>query len=126
MAENEALKSGDIVGQAGVEKVQYAAWRGWRQARRVNSVDARSTLDEDEPTEGKRLQLTIDYDAESDRGGVASAQFNGAAVVLDPNDGGTGFTSRRPTIRTPSHRASTAKRDDVEQRRPRPLQDRAT
>jgi penicillin-binding protein 2 len=99
VAENEALKSGDIVGQAGVEKVYNALLKGEDGAKRVvvNSVGREiRTLDEDEPTEGKRLQLTIDYDVQkSIEEAFASAQFNGAAVVLDPNNGAVlGFTSR--------------------------------
>src|SRR5215831_1298398 len=61
------LKSGDIVGQAGVEKVYNAYLMGEDGAKRVvvNSVGREiRTLEEDEPTEGKRLQLTIDYDVQ--------------------------------------------------------------
>jgi penicillin-binding protein 2 len=132
VAENEALKSGDIVGQAGVEKVYNALLKGEDGAKRVvvNSVGREiRTLDEDEPTEGKRLQLTIDYDVQkSIEEAFASAQFNGAAVVLDPNSGAVlGFTSR-PSY-DPNAFASgidretwtTLNSDDL-----RPLQDRAT
>ena len=132
VAENDALKSGDIVGQAGVEKVYNALLKGEDGAKRVvvNSVGREiRTLDEDEPTEGKRLQLTIDYDVQkSIEEAFASAQFNGAAVVLDPNSGAVlGFTSR-PSY-DPNAFASgidretwtTLNSDDL-----RPLQDRAT
>jgi len=132
VAENEALKSGDIVGQAGVEKVYNALLKGEDGAKRVvvNSVGREiRTLDEDEPTEGKRLQLTIDYDVQKAiEEAFASAQFNGAAVVLDPTSGAVlGFTSR-PSY-DPNAFASgidretwtTLNSDDL-----RPLQDRAT
>jgi penicillin-binding protein 2 len=132
VAENEALKSGDIVGQAGVEKVYNALLKGEDGAKRVvvNSVGREiRTLDEDEPTEGKRLQLTIDYDVQKAiEDAFASAEFNGAAVVLDPSNGAVlGFTSR-PSY-DPNAFASgidretwtTLNTDDL-----RPLQDRAT
>jgi penicillin-binding protein 2 len=93
------LKSGDIVGQAGVEKVYNTYLMGEDGAKRVvvNSVGREiRTLEEDEPTEGKRLQLTIDYDVQrAIEEGFDQLGFNGAAVVLDPHDGEVlGFTSR--------------------------------
>jgi penicillin-binding protein 2 len=63
----------------------------------VNSVGREiRTLDEEPFTEGKRLQLTIDYDVQKAiEDGFDSIGFNGAAVVLDPKDGAVlGFTSR--------------------------------
>jgi penicillin-binding protein 2 len=63
----------------------------------VNSVGREiRTLEEDEPTEGKRLQLTIDYDVQKAiEDGFDQLGFNGAAVVVDPNNGDVlGFTSR--------------------------------
>src|SRR5437763_193799 len=62
---DESMKSGDIVGQAGIEKVYNAMLMGEDGAKRVvvNSVGREiRTLDEDDPIEGKRLRLTIDYD----------------------------------------------------------------
>jgi penicillin-binding protein 2 len=99
VAENDALRSGDIVGQSGLEKVYNALLMGEDGAKRVvvNSVGREiRTLDEDEPTEGKRLQLTVDYDVQKAiEEGFDSIGLNGAAVVLDPSDGGVlGFTSR--------------------------------
>jgi penicillin-binding protein 2 len=104
VADNGTLKSGDIVGQAGLEKVYNTLLMGNDGARRVvvNSVGREiRTLDEEEPTEGRRLQLTIDYDVQkaiedsfkvADEDGLASA---GAAVVLDPRNGEVlGFVSR--------------------------------
>src|SRR5206468_1160104 len=99
VSEDDALKSGDIVGQSGIEKVYNAMLMGHDGAKRVvvNSVGREiRTLDEDEPTEGKRLQLTVDYDVQKAiEDGFDSIGFNGAAVVLDPSDGAVlGFTSR--------------------------------
>src|SRR5215510_833392 len=95
VAADDSLKSGDLTGQSGIERVYNAYLMGEDGARRVvvNSVGREiRTLDEDEPTEGKRLQLTIDYDIQkaiedafkvAADDGVASA---GAAVVLDPRN----------------------------------------
>jgi penicillin-binding protein 2 len=99
LQQNPDLKSGDIVGQSGIEKVYNAMLRGEDGARRVvvNSVGREiRTLEEDPPTEGKRLQLTIDYDVQKAiEDGFDAIGFNGAAVILDPQDGGVlGFTSR--------------------------------
>jgi penicillin-binding protein 2 len=89
--EDESLKSGDIVGQAGIEKVYNAQLMGIDGARRVvvNSVGREiRTLDEQEPIEGKRLQLTLDYDLQrAVEDGFRVAGFNGASVVLDPQNG---------------------------------------
>src|SRR5712691_10126201 len=99
VSESEGLKSGDIVGQAGVEKWYNTLLMGTDGAKRVvvNSVGREiRTLEEEEPTEGKRLQLTVDYDVQKAlEDGFDSLGFNGAAVVLDPNNGDVlGFTSR--------------------------------
>jgi penicillin-binding protein 2 len=99
VASDDSLKSGDIIGQSGIEKVYNAMLMGEDGARRVvvNSVGREiRTLEEEEPTEGHRLQLTIDYDLQKAiEDGFDAAEFNGAAVVLDPKDGGVlGFTSR--------------------------------
>jgi penicillin-binding protein 2 len=95
----DVLKSGDIVGQSGIEKVYNAQLMGEDGARRVvvNSVGREiRTIEEDEPTEGKRLQLTLDYDVQKAiEDGFDQLGFNGAAVVLDPSSGDVlGFTSR--------------------------------
>jgi penicillin-binding protein 2 len=98
VTDGDGLKSGDIVGQAGIEKVYNALLMGADGAKRVvvNSVGREiRTLDEDAPVEGKRLQLTIDYDVQKAiEDGFRVAGFNGAAVVLDPANGDVlGFTS---------------------------------
>src|SRR5207244_1630307 len=91
VAEDDDLKSGDIVGQAGVEKVYNNLLMGEDGAKRVvvNSVGREiRTLDEEPPTEGRRLQLTIDLDVQKAvEDSFKVSGFNGAAVVLDPNNG---------------------------------------
>jgi penicillin-binding protein 2 len=96
---NDALRSGDIVGQSGIEKIYNADLMGEDGARRVvvNSVGREiRTLEEEPPIEGKRLQLTIDYDVQKAiEDSFDQLGFNGAAVVLDPANGDVlGFTSR--------------------------------
>jgi penicillin-binding protein 2 len=96
---NDELRSGDIVGQSGIEKIYNAQLMGEDGARRVvvNSVGREiRTLEEEPPIEGKRLQLTIDYDVQKAiEDGFDQLGFNGAAVVLDPSNGDVlGFTSR--------------------------------
>jgi penicillin-binding protein 2 len=87
----ENLKSGDIVGQSGIEKVYNALLMGEDGAKRVvvNSVGRQiRVLDEDQPNEGKRLQLTIDYDVQKAvEDGFKASGFNGASVILDPSNG---------------------------------------
>ena len=131
VSENDSLKSGDIVGQSGIEKVYNALLMGEDGAKRVvvNSVGREiRTLDEDPPTEGKRLQLTVDYDVQKAvEDGFKASGFNGAAVILDPHNGDVlAFTS------VPSYdpnafaagidRATWASLNSDDQR---PLQDRA-
>jgi len=99
VADNSSLKSGDITGQSGLEKIYNGYLMGEDGARRVvvNSVGREiRTLEEDPPTEGKRLQLTVDFDVQKAiEDGFDSIGLNGAAVVLDPSDGAVlGFTSR--------------------------------
>src|SRR4030095_10436603 len=81
----------DIVGQAGIEKVYNAQLMGIDGARRVavNSPGREiRTLEQQEPVEGKRLQLTLDLDLQKAvEDGFRVAGFNGASVVLDPQDG---------------------------------------
>src|SRR5204862_3920803 len=61
------------------------------EARRVrmNSVGREiGTLHENPPTEGKRLQLTIDYDVQKALEDAFKASgYNGASVILDPKSG---------------------------------------
>ena len=95
---NDDLRSGDIVGQSGIEKIYNAYLMGEDGAKRVvvNSVGREiRVLDEDPPTEGKRLQLTIDADVQrSVEDAFKASGFNGASVVLDPSNGDVlAFTS---------------------------------
>jgi len=95
---DESLKSGDIVGQSGIEKIYNAQLMGDDGAKRVvvNSVGREiRTLDEDPPTEGKRLQLTVDLDLQRAlEDGFRTSGYNGAAVMLDPRSGDVlAFTS---------------------------------
>jgi penicillin-binding protein 2 len=131
VAEAGDLRSGDIVGQAGIEKVYNALLKGEDGARRVvvNSVGREiRTLEEDQPTEGKRLQLTIDYDLQKAvEDAFRVSGFNGAAVVLDPQDGGVLAFSSLPAYDPNAFaagidRAAWASLNTDELR---PLQDRA-
>ena len=91
VAKDASLKSGDIVGQAGIESVYNALLMGDDGAKHVvvNSVGREiKTLDETRPTEGKRLRLTIDYDLQKAvDDGFKALRYTGAAVILDPNSG---------------------------------------
>jgi penicillin-binding protein 2 len=91
VAQDDSLKSGDIVGQSGIEKIYNHLLMGEDGAKRVvvNSVGRQiRTLEEDPPNEGKRLQLTIDYDVQKAvEDGFQASGFNGASVVLDPRNG---------------------------------------
>ncbi len=131
VAEAGDLRSGDIVGQAGIEKVYNALLKGEDGARRVvvNSVGREiRTLEEDQPTEGKRLQLTIDYDLQKAvEDAFKVSGFNGAAVVLDPQDGAVLAFSSLPAYDPNAFAAgidraawASLNTDDL-----RPLQDRA-
>ncbi|MGB7219544.1 MAG: penicillin-binding protein 2 [Vicinamibacterales bacterium] len=96
---SDSLKSGDIVGQAGIERTYNELLMGEDGAKRVvvNSVGREIRTDSEvQPTEGKRLQLTIDFDVQKAiEDGFAASGFNGAAVVLNPTNGEVlGFTSR--------------------------------
>src|SRR5204863_9346047 len=91
VSESAGLKSGDIVGQSGIEKVYNALLMGDDGARRVvvNSVGREiRTLEEAPATEGKRLQLTIDYDVQKAlEDGFKASGYNGASVIMDPKNG---------------------------------------
>jgi penicillin-binding protein 2 len=105
VANDPSLKSGDVVGQQGLEKAYNSLLMGEDGAKRVvvNSVGREiRTLDEDPPEEGKRLRLTIDYDIQkavedgfkaADEADLSDA---GAAVILDPRNGEVLAFSSRP------------------------------
>src|SRR5579862_2452968 len=91
LTSDDTLKSGDVVGQSGIEKIYNAMLMGDDGAKRVvvNSVGREiRTLDRDEPTEGKRLQLTLDLDLQHAlEDGFRISGYNGASVILDPRSG---------------------------------------
>jgi penicillin-binding protein 2 len=96
VAADESLRSGDLVGQAGIEKIYNPLLMGRDGAMVVvvNSLGREiRTLQELPPTEGKRLQLTIDYDIQKAVDDAFKAAHDarltnaGAAIVLDPNTG---------------------------------------
>lgn len=85
------LKSGDIVGQSGVERAFNRHLMGTDGEKRVtvNSVGREiATLEEIDPVQGNRVQLTIDLALQQAAEEAFKALgFNGAAVVLEPNTG---------------------------------------
>ena len=87
------VKSGDIVGQAGLEKAHNDLLMG-RDGRRtvvVNSLGreiSELTKERLEPTEGRRLRLTVDYDLQkAAEDGFKALGYWGSAIVLDPRNG---------------------------------------
>jgi penicillin-binding protein 2 len=106
VASDPAVKSGDIAGQSGLEKVYNADLKGADGARVVvvNSMGREmSVLQEEKPTEGKRMQLTIDYDVQRateeafNAVSMAGLTNAGAAVILDPRTGEVLAFTSRPT-----------------------------
>ena len=87
----DGVSSGQIVGQSGIEKVYNKLLMGEDGARRVvvNSTGREiRTLDEVAPKEGRRVQLTVDYDLQkAAEDGFRNAGFNGAALIMDPRNG---------------------------------------
>jgi penicillin-binding protein 2 len=83
--------SGTVVGQSGVERTYNSVLMGQDGARRVvvNSVGREiRTLDEEPPTEGTRVQLTIDAAMQrAAEEGFKKTGYWGSAVVLDPRSG---------------------------------------
>ncbi len=99
VASSDALKSGDIVGQAGLERAYNDLLRGRDGVRTVivNSVGREmGELERTEPSEGRRVRLTIDYDVQrAAEDGLRASGFNGAVIALDPGNGEVlAFTSR--------------------------------
>jgi penicillin-binding protein 2 len=87
----DGVAQGAIVGQQGIERIYNKILMGEDGAKRVvvNSVGREiSTLEEVPPTEGRRVQLTIDYDLQkAAEDGFRHAGFNGAALIMDPRNG---------------------------------------
>src|SRR5687768_15825063 len=77
----KGITRGAIVGQSGIERVYNDLLQGRDGAKRVvvNSVGREiRTLDEIPPVEGRRVQLTIDYDLQkAAEDGFKHAGFNG-------------------------------------------------
>jgi penicillin-binding protein 2 len=97
--EYQGVEPGTLVGQAGVELAYNKNLMGKEGVKQVvvNSVGREiRELDKTDPTVGRSMQLTIDSDIQNSiEDAFAASGFNGAAVVLDPRDGGVlGFTSR--------------------------------
>jgi penicillin-binding protein 2 len=87
----DGVSQGDIIGQQGVEKAYNKLLMGEDGAKRVvvNSMGREiRVLDEVPPTEGRRVQLTLDYDLQkAAEDGFRKAGFNGAALIMDPRNG---------------------------------------
>ena len=87
----DGVSTGAIVGQSGIERVYNKLLMGEDGARRVvvNSMGREiRTLEEEQPKQGRRVQLTIDYDLQkAAEEGFKHAGFNGSALILDPNNG---------------------------------------
>ncbi len=87
----EGFHAGDIVGQAGVERLYNRLLMGVDGARRVvvNNVGREMrTLEEVPPSGGPRVELTIDRDVQrAAEEAFTEMGYAGAAVVLDPNTG---------------------------------------
>jgi len=86
------IPQGSIVGKSGVERVYNDFLMGEDGIRRVrvNSVgrEVGEFYDERKPKEGRRVQLTIDYDLQkAAEDGFRHAGFNGAALIMDPRNG---------------------------------------
>jgi len=85
------LRSGAIVGQAGIEQIYNQLLMGEDGARRVvvDSIGREiETIGEVSPIEGRQLKLTIDYDLQkAAEDAFQAAGYAGAAVVLDPRSG---------------------------------------
>ena len=84
-------QTGDIVGQAGLEQIYNQLLMGVDGSRHVvvNSQGREiETIGEVQPLEGASLKLTIDYDLQrAAEEAFQLAGFDGAAVVLDPQNG---------------------------------------
>jgi penicillin-binding protein 2 len=87
----DGIEQGAIIGQSGVERIYNKLLMGEDGARRVvvNSMGREiRTLEQVPPVEGRRVQLTIDYDLQkAAEDGFRHAGFNGAALIMDPRNG---------------------------------------
>jgi penicillin-binding protein 2 len=82
------VATGTVMGQSGLERTYNQILMGTDGARRVvvNSVGREiRTLDEEAPTEGRRVQLTLDASMQrAAEEGFRTTGYWGSAVVLDP------------------------------------------
>jgi penicillin-binding protein 2 len=87
----DGVTSGAIVGQMGIERVYNKLLMGQDGAKMVvvNSTGREiRELGRVRPKEGRRVQLTIDYDLQkAAEDGFRHAGFNGAALIMDPHNG---------------------------------------
>jgi len=87
----EDVTTGSIVGQFGVERVYNKYLMGEDGARRVvvNSVGREiRTLEEIQPVQGRRVQLTINYAMQkAAEDAFRSLGYFGSAIVLEPKTG---------------------------------------
>lgn len=90
-ADREGLQSGAIIGQAGIEQIYNDLLMGRDGSKYVVVTSTGREIrafGEEEPIEGRRLQLTIDYDVQrAVEEGFRNTGYNGAAVLLDPRTG---------------------------------------
>ena len=106
-------RSGDMVGQSGIEKMYNDYLKGKNGKRRVEVNNRGKVLRElgEEPfTAGKNLKLTIDLDLQ-----IAAEEAmegkNGAIIAMDPNNGEVLAMVSRPTF-DPNSFAVRISRDD--------------
>jgi penicillin-binding protein 2 len=87
----DGVTTGSIIGQSGVERVYNKLLMGRDGAKRVvvNSTGREiRTLEQIPPVEGRRVQLTIDYDLQkAAEDGFRYTGFWGSALFLDPHNG---------------------------------------
>jgi penicillin-binding protein 2 len=88
---SDTVTRGSIVGKSGVELIYNKLLMGQDGERRmvVNSLGRQvRPLGEVQAVEGRRVQLTIDYDLQkAAEDGFRAAGFNGAALIMDPRNG---------------------------------------
>ena len=89
--EYQGVESGAKVGQAGIEQAYNRLLMGQDGAREVIVNSLGREIDEAKkrpPSEGRRLQLTIDADVQrATEEGFRHFGYNGGAVILDPRNG---------------------------------------
>ena len=89
--QSDGVTTGSIVGQFGVERVYNKLLMGEDGARRVvvNSMGREiRTLEEVPPTQGRRVQLTVNYAMQkAAEDALRHYGYNGSAVVLEPKTG---------------------------------------